>query len=99
MARYLGMAKADFDREYVRPALGDTSLVELPNGDCVFWSSNGCRIYPVRPVQCRTFPFWNEYIASPRGWQRVAARCPGVNTGRLYTAEEIQHLAAETERG
>lgn len=99
IARFLKMPVEDFITQYVREALGDLSLVELPNGDCIFWSPEGCRIYPVRPVQCCTFPFWNEHVHLPRGWTRAATRCPGVDTGRLYTAEEIAHLAEETERG
>jgi len=98
IARFLHLSRDEFRQQYVREALGDLSLVELPDGDCIFWSSDGCRIYPVRPVQCRTFPFWNEYVQSPRGWAHAGTRCPGVDSGRLYTAEEIAHLADETER-
>lgn len=97
IARFLRLPVGDFARRYVREALGAYSLVELPNGDCVFWSPEGCRIYPVRPTQCRTFPFWQEYVQSPRGWRRAARRCPGVNRGRLYTAEEVAHLAEVTD--
>ena len=99
IARHLKLSVEECVRAYVREALGDLSLVELPNGDCVFWAPEGCRIYPVRPVQCRTFPFWNEHVRSPRGWEQAARRCPGVNAGRLYTAEEIARLARETEGG
>jgi Fe-S-cluster containining protein len=51
----------------------------------------------VRPTQCRTFPFWREYIESAKGWERVACRCPGVDRGRLYTVEEIEQLALATD--
>jgi uncharacterized protein len=45
--------------------------------DCIFYDrkSNGCKIYAVRPKQCRTFPFW-EYFKT-----RVDAlklECPGI---------------------
>ena len=52
-------------------------------------SSGGCTVYQSRPLQCRTFPFWPEHVASPEAWERLAGSCPGVNRGRLYAAAEI----------
>jgi len=97
IAQALGMEVSAFTEQFCRPALGDISLKEHPNGDCVFWSETGCRIYPVRPVQCRTFPFWNEYIRTPRGWKTAGKRCPGVGKGRSYTAKEIDQRVKETD--
>jgi len=98
MARCLKLDAAEFARTYLRKALGAEALLELANGDCVFWSSAaGCRIYEVRPIQCRTFPFWQEYVGSPKGWAAAARRCPGVNRGRLYLPAEIDHLVELTD--
>lgn len=89
IARYLALSLPDFYRRYVRLVGGDYSLMEKPNGDCVFYKE-GCLIYPVRPVQCRTFPFWPEYLSSPRMWRIAMLRCPGAGKGKLYTVDEIQ---------
>jgi len=97
IAQTLGMDVTAFTEQFCRPAFGDVSLNEHPNGDCVFWSDQGCRIYPVRPVQCRTFPFWNEYVRSPRAWKRAGKRCPGVGSGRRYSAHEIAQRVRETD--
>jgi len=97
MARFLGISRREFMRTYVRKVMGDYSLIEHPNGDCVFWTPEGCRVYPVRPTQCRTFPFWHEYTRSPEAWARAAERCPGVNRGRLYSAAEISHFVQITD--
>ena len=97
IARFLRLGVAELVKSYVRQAMGDYCFVELANGDCVFWSPAGCRIYEVRPIQCRTFPFWSEYVRSPKGWAAVARRCPGVNHGRLYLPAEIEHLAELTD--
>jgi Fe-S-cluster containining protein len=66
------------------------SLKEKPNGDCVFYDRTaGCTVYPVRPRQCRTWPFWECNTTGPEDWARAAADCPGCNQGELIPAEEI----------
>lgn len=76
---------------------GTISLRERPNYDCVFWSrEHGCLVYEVRPTQCRTWPFWDSNVESPRSWSRSAEHCPGMNHGRLYTIDEIEQRVDET---
>jgi uncharacterized protein len=66
------------------------SLREKDNGDCVFYDrKEGCTIYPVRPPQCRTWPFWESNVATPETWQETCAICPGSGQGELIPAEEI----------
>ena len=67
---------------------GFASIREDETGRCIYYE-NGCSIYPVRPLQCRTFPFWPEYLRSPESWDEAARRCPGVNQGRIYSKAEI----------
>jgi len=45
---------------------------------------NGCKVYPVRPPQCRSWPFWKENIRNHLRWQNLAESCPGVNTGKRH---------------
>ncbi|HOX37559.1 MAG TPA: YkgJ family cysteine cluster protein [Candidatus Brocadiia bacterium] len=97
IAAFLDKPLAEFDREFVRLAAFGRSLKEHPNGDCYMWRDGvGCSIYPVRPRQCRTFPFWNVYLGSPEDWSRAARRCPGVNHGKLHTAAEIERIRDES---
>ncbi len=66
------------------------SLREKANGDCVFYDrERGCTIYPVRPAQCRTWPFWHSNLESPQAWQETQHACPGAGRGELIPAEEI----------
>ena len=68
------------------------SLREKANGDCVFYErGKGCTIYPVRPRQCRTWPFWERNVASPETWRQTCEECPGSGRGQLISAEEITH--------
>jgi Fe-S-cluster containining protein len=43
---------------------------------CIFLdrTTNQCQIYPVRPVQCRTYPFWPTVTASVQSWNDECRR-------------------------
>src|SRR5688572_14598868 len=52
-----------------------------------------CSVYPVRPLQCRTWPFWSENLSSPERWEQSAKRCHGMNSGRrTFTREQMEAL-------
>ena len=51
-----------------------------------------CGAYSARPSQCRTFPFWSGNLESKAAWDEIARRCPGMNQGRHFSAEEIESL-------
>jgi Fe-S-cluster containining protein len=89
LARELGLTPRHFLSAYCRKVFGRISLRERNDGDCVLLSPAGCTVYQSRPLQCRTFPFWPEHMASPEAWERLAGSCPGVNRGRLHDAAEI----------
>ncbi len=66
------------------------SLREKGNGDCIFYEKGaGCTIYPVRPRQCRTWPFWESNVVTPESWEKTCEICPGSGQGDLIPAEEI----------
>lgn len=48
-----------------------------------------CAIYPARPLQCRTWPFWPENLRSKENWNRAGRRCHGINQGRRFTLQQI----------
>ncbi|MBN2738051.1 MAG: YkgJ family cysteine cluster protein [Spirochaetales bacterium] len=66
------------------------SLIEKPNFDCIFWETKGCSIYPVRPLQCQSYPFWRHNIESREKWKEVAKECPGIGRGRFHSLDEIE---------
>jgi Fe-S-cluster containining protein len=90
IADHLGETVEQVEGLYTRPVRGGRTLREKANGDCVFYDrQRGCTIYPVRPPQCRTWPFWQSNIASPEAWRKTCAVCPGSGKGELISAEEI----------
>ena len=77
---------------YTRAAHRGRSLREKADGDCVFFDrKEGCTIYPVRPRQCRTWPFWESNVRTPEAWRRTCEVCPGSGQGELISVEEITH--------
>jgi Fe-S-cluster containining protein len=66
------------------------TLREKVNGDCVYYEQEaGCTIYPVRPRQCRTWPFWESNVVTPEQWEATCEVCPGAGHGDLIPVEEI----------
>ncbi len=77
------------------------SLTELADGDCIFLKrENGksyCGIYDVRPLQCRTWPFWTSNLKSSDTWTQTAETCPGLNRGTRRDFVAIEELRLKKE--
>ena len=89
LAKFLGLSPGKFGERYLRKVGRRYSLLEKPGGDCIFFDS-GCTVYPARPVQCRTFPFWRSHLKSQRAWDEIADECPGIGQGKFYAASDIE---------
>lgn len=90
LAKFRGEPLREFGPLYTRSARGKVTLREKANGDCIFFDSvRGCTVYPVRPKQCRTWPFWESNLSSPEEWERIEGQCPGSGHGELIPVEEI----------
>lgn len=96
IAEFLGRSDGTLDKSELRRVGLRYSLTEKPDGDCFFLKRSGgkatCSIYPVRPAQCRAWPFWNENLRSPDTWNQAAANCPGMNVGKHYDLGVIEEL-------
>ena len=96
MASALGATAAELESRFVRQVGVRKSLIELCNGDCIFFDRQArhCRVYQARPRQCRTWPFWQSNLASRQRWQQTCEACPGAGQGRLVPCEEIEAQVA-----
>ena len=94
MADYLKISVGEFRSRFMRRVSLRWTLIEEPlNRNCIFLrDAGGCSIYPVRPRQCRTWPFWASNLTDAAAWNRAAQRCPGINRGKLYSFEEIRRI-------
>lgn len=97
IAKHLEQGESEFVGRYCRKEEGWTVL-RMDHPACPFQSETGaCEIYPVRPRQCATWPFWEENLTEEVWKGPVAECCPGIGRGKLFTAEEVERIAAETE--
>jgi hypothetical protein len=96
IASFLGCEDGRLGREHLRRVGLRYSLTEKPGGDCIFLireqGRTGCAIHPVRPAQCRTWPFWSENLRSASAWETAGRDCPGINSGKLHSSEQIEEL-------
>lgn len=100
MADYFGLPADRFMEQYLRHHWGDVFELNFPITEpCMFLEETGCSIYEARPTQCRTFPFWPEYIRTLGTWRGLKKMCPGIGVGRHYSKDEIEAIAAEISIG
>ena len=94
IARFLGRTDDWLDKKHLRRVAFRYSLTEKENGDCIFLERQDgksmCGIYAVRPLQCRTWPFWTHLLRSPDDWNEAHRTCPGMNCGQHYDFVQIE---------
>jgi uncharacterized protein len=77
---YLEQDESYFREGYLNKVGYKFSIKERVNGEsheCLFFDTEKkrCTIYPVRPTQCRTFPFWDYFKQNP---SEAKEECPGI---------------------
>jgi hypothetical protein len=97
IAEYLHEPAEQLWGKYIKRMGRRATIIEKPvSRNCAFLTETnggrGCGIYPVRPNQCRTWPFWEENLVTPDHWNQAATKCSGINRGKLHTFEEIEKL-------
>lgn len=93
IASFLNISIDVFVRRYIRQRDNRYALIEkkMQNYDCVFLENNRCQIYTVRPMQCQTFPWWQEQVRSKESWELAARYCEGINDqAPVVSFEEIE---------
>jgi Fe-S-cluster containining protein len=95
IAEHLGVSVGEVRLMHTRPVGRRLSLREFANGDCTFFDgeTRRCRIYEARPVQCRTWPFWQSNLDSEAAWEATQRECPGAGQGTFYSLEEVEQAA------
>jgi uncharacterized protein len=98
IAKFIKMPAADFERRYVYRTRHLLRLRMPRHSQCHFLLEGGCSIHPVKPTQCRIFPFWPELTGDKREWRKAASWCPGIGKGQLVQIETARQLADEMKQ-
>lgn len=86
IASFLKLPFNDFTQKYVKKVGYKYSLIEKPDIQaksyaCIFFdtTSRKCQIYPIRPKQCQTFPFWDSFLdRNSQEFRSLIEMCKGV---------------------
>ena len=88
LAAFKQLSEHDFIQQFTRlrhDRFGLT-LLDQPNGECIFLEGGGCAVQAVKPQQCRDFPnLWNF-----PGFEKVCHAIP-----QMVGDEEYQRLVAK----
>jgi Fe-S-cluster containining protein len=97
MANEMGLDVGAFEAKFIREVGKAKSLIEYPDGDCILLDprTRKCTVYGARPIQCRTWPFWDSNLKKRKDWKETCDVCPGAGTGQLYTFEQIETARKE----
>lgn len=80
-AKIIGIRSDRFKKEFLKWD-GGHWVHEVENGEpCSFLTPDGCAIQNGKPLQCRSYPFWNENLTSKSMWKLVEGFCPGIGLG------------------
>ena len=80
ISKFLNLDVRDFVAEFLFKKMYKYSIKEVVQNDsyeCIFYDrvTNGCTIYEARPLQCRTFPFWDYFKTRV---DTLKLECPGI---------------------
>lgn len=97
IARHLELTASEFLTQYDLQWQPQYERFELPGPTgCPLHGVDGrCTVDSVKPMQCRTYPFWPENLASQRSWQEAARDCEGIDAegSVTYDADTIRAIA------
>jgi Fe-S-cluster containining protein len=78
ISSFLDMGTEEFERKYIIKEGNRTRFAGPYKEKCVFYADNECSIYPVRPGQCRSYPYWYENMKYEKYLLDAATYCPGI---------------------
>ena len=79
IAAFLGLEERAFRSRFLAPS--QDRLADGSGPACVFLADGtvaACTIHPVRPAQCRSWPFWPELLEDPELLAEARRLCPGI---------------------
>jgi len=100
ISAYLNKEIKPFTKQYISTdEFGAQSIRIGRDHRCTLLGENNrCTVYPVRPLQCQTYPYWPEIMDTEQHWQGEAARCEGIDQGQVVSVTKIRAELARLKR-
>lgn len=73
-------------------------MKKLRDGKCVFLGGKTCKIYSIRPLVCRFYPFELEDCGNRRYVFRYTKECPSIGKGPMLRKHYFFGLFGKLER-
>ncbi|MDA3793431.1 MAG: YkgJ family cysteine cluster protein [Elusimicrobia bacterium] len=87
IAKYLAVIRTHFIKKHINEVRDKLCFNEHPEEPCKFLKDNSCNIYPVRPKQCRTFPYWRSIARNDDRIKEMLRYCEGIKIEWLKKEE------------
>lgn len=95
ISRATGMKVSEFTVEAKWGAY--THRMKKRNGKCPFLDGKACKIYNLRPLMCRLYPFSIEKSGNTYMFG-VSEDCPGIDLGKVVPEEEFKRMFEEARQ-
>ena len=99
LAELLELEPEVFEARYTFVDDDGWTQLGVRDGACVFLdpATGRCGVYEARPVQCRTFPFWREFVEDGEWTDEVRAMCEGIGRGPAHSPAWAEKRMREFE--
>lgn len=97
LAEHVGLTRAEFKRRYLCGTAPLLRFRKQRHKQCPFLLAGGCSVHAIKPLQCSSFPYWPELLASADERRAAAKYCPGMNRGPVVNGEIARAVAAQVQ--
>ena len=99
ISKFFKLDKLNFIKKYCEYTNGFLHLKETKkNGDCIFLKNKRCSVYSARPIQCRTWPFWEENMQAKKWNHALKNFCPGIGKGKKINYLKIKNIVEKDKK-
>ena len=93
----VGFAESYMDGDFETSNLSNLLFLAHQN-ESVFLKDKRCSVYKSRPIQCRTWPLWNENMHAKRWNLKITKFCPGINKGAILSKKKILNILEKDKK-
>ena len=100
LSKHFNMEVSKFKKIYCQITNNFIHLKEVikNKGNCIFLKDRKCSVYKSRPIQCRTWPFWDENMKAKEWNLKISKFCPGIGKGKLIKEKKLLKIIEKDKK-